>query len=233
MSALDPLRDVWRRLGCTPAESFALGLLALGAVAVLALVWWQGRPADGVTGALIPAELAGTASEGATETAAPPASVSEPNIQVHVTGQVARPGVYELAAEARVIDAVTAAGGPSSSADIDAVNLAQPLGDGMQIRVPTPGETPAAGLTTGGTLSTDPVAGVGAAGVGAAGGKVDLNTADLTVLQTLPGIGPVTAQKILDHRTDIGRFTTVDELLDVRGIGEATMAELADKVTVG
>lgn len=148
---------------------------------------------------------------------------------VHVVGQVAKPGVYRLRAGVRVGDAVTAAGGATRAADLAAVNLARVLVDGEQIVVPKPGEVVAA---PGGAGS----GGAGAAGssgsAGSAGGKVALNSADLTALETLPGVGPVLAQRILDWRTEHGRFTTVDELGEVSGIGEKVLAQLTPKVTL-
>lgn len=158
---------------------------------------------------------------------------------VHVVGQVARPGVYRMAAGARVGDAVTAAGGASRTADLSAVNLARVLVDGEQIVVPKPGEAVAgpgagsgavSGATGGGAGGGG--AGGGAGGVGAAGGTVSLNSADLSALDTLPGVGPVLAQRILDWRTEHGRFTSVEELGEVSGIGEKLLAQLTPKVTL-
>ncbi|MBM6404651.1 helix-hairpin-helix domain-containing protein [Phycicoccus sp. CSK15P-2] len=147
----------------------------------------------------------------------------DPDVVVHVVGQVARPGVLHLPVGARVADAVEAAGGATRSADLAAVNLARPLVDGEQVRVPKPGEVVAA--APGG----DAPAGGGAATPG--GGLVPLNTADLTALDALPGIGPVLAQRIVDWRTEHGRFTTVDELAEVSGIGEKLLSRLRPLVT--
>lgn len=145
-----------------------------------------------------------------------------------------------MAAGDRVGDAVTAAGGASKSADVAAVNLARVLVDGEQIVVPKPGEVVpgqgaagsggvGAGAATGGPGQAG---GSGSGGAGAAGGAVSLNSADLSALDTLPGVGPVLAQRILDWRTEHGRFTSVEELGEVSGIGDKLLAQLTPKVTL-
>ena len=137
------------------------------------------------------------------------AEVAAAPIFVHVLGQVARPGLYELRAGDRVIDAVAAAGGLSDAADPAGVNLARLLSDGEQFTVPAIGETP-----------------VGAPAGVAADGRVDLNTADAATLDTLPRIGPAMAQRIIDHREANGPFVSVDDLLAVSGIGSKTVEAL-------
>jgi competence protein ComEA len=144
---------------------------------------------------------------------------------VHVVGQVKRPGVVLLRPGARVRDAVAKAGGALSGADLAAVNLARVVVDGEQVRVPRPGEV----------VSAPDAASSGAPGAGApgsAGGLVNLNTASESALEELPGVGPVLAQRIIDWRTEHGRFTSVDELAEVSGIGEKMFAQLQGKVTV-
>jgi competence protein ComEA len=150
-----------------------------------------------------------------------PTSGVRGQVMVHVVGQVRRPGVVALPTGSRVADAVTAAGGALPRADLTVLNLARLLVDGEQIRVPRPGEsvTPTPGTS----------AGSGAAPQGA---PVNLNTADLATLDTLPGVGPVLAQRILDWRAEHGRFSTVEELGEVSGIGEKLLAQLAPRVTV-
>jgi competence protein ComEA len=167
---------------------------------------------------------------------AAPASSPEPaqtgaRLLVHVAGRVGDPGVVELPAGARVGDAVTAAGGADDDADLSAVNLARPVGDGEQVYVPAVGEEPPppAGGAVGSGAAPEPDG--GSAG-GSAGGTVDLNTATLAELQTLPGVGPVLAQRILDWRTEHGSFASVDELNEVSGIGDATLAEIAPHARV-
>ena len=148
-------------------------------------------------------------------------------VVVHVVGRVKHPGVRRLPLGARVTDAVEAAGGVSSKADLSALNLARVLVDGEQVRVPAVGEPVASVPTAGGGASTG-----GGAGVGSSRAPVSLNTADLAGLDSLPGVGPVLAQRILDWRSAHGRFTSVDELGEVSGIGEKLLAQLGPLVTL-
>ncbi len=145
-------------------------------------------------------------------------------VYAHVLGEVAKPGLYVLDDGARVAEALAAAGGTLPTADLAAVNLARTVADGEQILVPAAGAAGAApGAAAGGS---------GAAGGGAAGGLVDLNTADVAALDQLPRIGPALAQRIIDWRTANGRFTSVDDLLGVSGIGEKMLAGIRDLVRV-
>jgi len=130
---------------------------------------------------------------------------------VAVSGQVQRPGLVRLPPGSRVADAIQAAGGPLPGVDLSTINLARKLNDGELIAVGVP---PAAGA--------DP----------AVPAKVNLNTASLAELDTLPGVGPVLAQRIIDHRTKRGGFRSVEELRQVDGIGEETFGRLKDLVTV-
>ncbi len=176
------------------------------------------------------ASVAEEGDEGAfAETAGEPeaATSSSPSgkVTVHVAGSVAEPGVVTLAAGSRVDDALEAAGGTKGDADLASINLARPLVDGEQVYVPEPGEAGGGAAVPGGGT----VPGGGAA---PAGGKIDLNSADATTLETLPGVGPVLAQRIVDWRTEHGGFSSVDELGEVSGIGEKTFADLAPEVTV-
>lgn len=144
------------------------------------------------------------------------ASVSAPaGIYVHVLGAVQTPGLYLLAPDARLVDALAAAGGSLKTADLRAVNLARPLTDGEQIVVPAEGDVPDTPETP-----------------GVVDGKVDLNTADLATLETLPRIGPALAQRIIDWREQNGGFRSVDDLLAVPGIGEKLMEGLREQVRV-
>ena len=182
-----------------------------------------------------PAGDGGGGAGGGEHTTGGAAAGPDAPVVVHVVGAVVTPGVVELSPGARVSDALEAVGGASGRADVDALNLARVLVDGEQIRVPEPGEETAPGSGGGSEAGAaqpgpDP-AGAGPAGTGDA--LVGLNSADLAALETLPGVGPVTAQSILDHRDAIGRFTTVEELLDVNGIGDATLSRIRDSVTVG
>jgi competence protein ComEA len=144
-------------------------------------------------------------------------------VVVHVVGQVRRPGVVTLASGARVGDALTKAGGALPGADLTALNLARPLVDGEQVRVPKPGEAPP---------PAPPGPSGSAGGPIATGGPVNLNTATTAALEELPGVGPVLAQRIVDWRTEHARFASVDELAEVSGIGEKMFAQLQGKVTV-
>lgn len=149
-----------------------------------------------------------------------------PELLVHAAGAVQAPGVYRLRSGARVSDLVDAAGGPSPEGDLDRLNLAAPVADGQQVYVPRLGEA-VPGPTGDGS-------GAGADGGGSStpGGLVDINTASADQLDTLPGVGPATAQAILDERERRGRFDSVEELIDVRGIGDAKLEALRDLVRV-
>ena len=160
-----------------------------------------------------------TAPSGGTASAPASASPSpEVIVLVDVAGWVRHPGVYEFSEGARVIDAIDAAGGPRPGALLQALNLAAPLADGTQILVPREGEEGVAPApVTGGAV---------------AGALINVNTATATDLEELPGVGEVIAQAILDYRTENGPFTSVDQLLDVSGIGDATLENIRDLVTV-
>jgi competence protein ComEA len=151
---------------------------------------------------------------------------------VHVVGQVRRPGVVRLPPGARVLDAVKAAGGAQASADLNHVNLARLVADGEQIVVPKPGESilPGGVPGVGGTGAGS--AGPGSSGGGSVGGLIDINTADAAALDSLPGVGPVLAQRILDWRAQHGRFSSVDELGEVTGIGDKILSQISPKVRV-
>jgi competence protein ComEA len=154
--------------------------------------------------------------------AAPSPTPSAATLFVHVAGWVRRPGVYELREGDRVIDAIDLAGGPKRGADLSVLNLAAPLTDGQQVLVARPaphGVVPGVAPTTGVTP-------------GAPSGLVNVNTATAEELETLPGIGEVLAATIIQYREEHGPFTSVDQLVDVSGIGEVTLEELRDLVTV-
>jgi len=155
--------------------------------------------------------------------AAPPAetATTATGVVVDVVGAVRRPGLYRLEQGTRIADAVSRAGGATPKADLSLINLAAPLADGEQVIVPKRG--PAAVAAPAGGASGS-VAGAPSTG------PVHLSTATLEQLDSLPGIGPVTAQKILDYRQKHGTFTSVDELDAVPGIGPARLDQLKDLV---
>lgn len=162
--------------------------------------------------------VTGPAAAGSgTDTAAPAAEVNGAAVVVDVAGKVRRPGVATLPAGSRVIDAIRHAGGARRGVDLSDLNLARRLTDGEQILV---GRSAAPGVA-----ASDAAPSAGTA-------LVDLNTATLEQLDSLPGVGPVTAQKILEWRTEHGSFTSVDDLLEVDGIGDKTMADIAPHVTL-
>lgn len=146
-------------------------------------------------------------------------------VVVHVSGAVAQPGVVELLIGSRVVDALAQAGGPDDEADLSALNLARPLVDGEQVHVPVVGEAPPGGAASSGTAG-------GSAAAGAPGAVVNINTAGPAELESLPGVGPALAGRIIAWREQNGLFRSVDELLAVSGIGEKTLAGFRDQVTV-
>ena len=202
-----------------PGRRAAWSLWVVGLLAALLVVagTWLDRPQVERVGVdPAPVEPAPTAGSPA---ASPPVGVaadSSATVVVSVVGSVSRPGLVTLPEGARVADAVAAAGGLLPDADPASVNLAAVVADGQQVVVGLPGAPGAAGTTGGATGS----------------GPVDLNTATATDLDALPGIGPVLAQRIVEHRERNGPFRTVEQLDDVPGIGPATYTELAELVTV-
>jgi competence protein ComEA len=145
---------------------------------------------------------------------------------VHVAGAVASAGVYELPPAARVIDAVTVAGGPTGDADLDGLNLAAALADGQRVYVPHAGEVDPAAVPSGGPAPP------AESGDDAPRGPVNVNTATAAELEALPGVGPATAAAIVDERTRNGPFASIDDLERVPGIGPAKLAALRGQVTL-
>jgi competence protein ComEA len=206
------------------------GAVAVGvAVVAAALVtgWWllSQRPRE------LPVETHGAVSAfsaaptpvGTDGPAVPPlpGSVTAPaEVVVDVAGRVRRPGLYRLPAGSRVDDAVRAAGGPLHGVDLSSLNLAARVVDGQQILVGTR------------SLHGPPAPSGGVPPPAGSGATISLNSASLDQLETLPGVGPVLAQKIIDWRAAHGGFTSVDQLTDVSGIGDVTFAELAPLVTL-
>jgi competence protein ComEA len=190
----------------TPARRRALAVMLVLAVV---LVVGARRLAD-----------AGTAREvAAVPVPVVAAADAAPAVLVHVVGAVRAPGLYRLKEGDRVADAVERAGGGTESADLAAVNLAAPVVDGVQVLVPAraePGARAAAGATGAAMAATGPVS---------------LSSATVADLDALPGIGPITAQKIVDWRDEHGAFRSVDELDAIPGIGPARIEQLRDLVT--
>jgi competence protein ComEA len=173
--------------------------------------------------------LAAAGTSRAPEVVAPlepvPTAPARRTLVVHVVGAVRHPGLLRLREGARVADAVARAGGATARADLAALNLAAPLVDGVQVLVPLEAVAGAPAATGGGAALAP-----GAAYAGAAG-KPSLATATAEQLDELPGIGPITAQKILDYRAEHGPFRSVDDLDAVPGIGPARIEQLRDLVT--
>lgn len=213
---LGRLRETASRLGCTPAEALALGVLVTGACVLLAVLWLLGRPLLATSSV---AAARPTLTPTPASSAAPGLGLTTEPLVVHVAGRVRAPGLYELEAGARVADALQAAGGPRPDAVLEAINLARPLGDGEQLLVPDRAEIHAsASAGAPGGASVEP-------------GVLSLAQATTDQLEELPGIGPVLAERIIEHRDEIGGFQTVEQLQDVTGIGEKTYAEIAELVT--
>lgn len=187
---------------------------------------------------------------GAVAVSSAPASVvpssgqgpTPPTLVVHAAGAVRQPGVYRLPDPSRVDDVVREAGGLAAEADVDAVNLAARVGDGERVFVPRKGQVPPSvvvGSAATAMVGSVPGAGASSAGSassGAASGSsstvVDLNAATSEQLDALPGVGPAIAARIVEHRTRIGRFRSINQLLDVPGIGEAKLASMRSRIKV-
>lgn len=213
-----PGRHASRRLR---VGGLQLGPVHLAVVAVVAAVavgvaaWWAVRDQAEVVPVTPP-----SSAPSALAPVSPSAEATEPSadLVVDVAGKVRRPGIALLPPGSRVVDALKAAGGARRGVDLTGLNLARPVVDGEQILV---GVAPVGGVA--GSLGSAPTSGES---------LVNLNTADQAALDTLPGVGPVTADAILSWREDNGGFTSVDELLEVDGIGPATLEDIAPLVTL-
>lgn len=198
-----------------------LALGVAGSGLALFAGWWLVRAPAPPVESSIPMV---TTTTSLPDASSPPVD-SEPSVGVvivHVAGAVRRPGVYEVAGTARVVDAVEAAGGATSRANLDSVNLARLLVDGEQIFIPRRGQT-------GGGADSARTPGGGAS---APSGPVNVNSAGADRLQSLPGVGPATARAIIEHRQRNGPFASVDDLLEVPGIGPAKLEAMRGLVTV-
>ncbi|GAA4752375.1 hypothetical protein GCM10023350_42060 [Nocardioides endophyticus] len=213
------------RVALGPTQLVIVAVLVAAGIAVTG--WWVVRgdsdrleaPSAPLTSGASPSDAAAPLADATPAAAGGVESAADGSVTVDVTGKVRDPGIVVLDGGARVIDAVEAAGGARRGVDLSSLNLARVLVDGEQIVVGGP-PAPTAGAA----------AATGAASPG--GPLVNLNTATQPELEALPEVGPVTAQSILSWRTEHGGFTSVDELLEVDGIGDATLAQIAPHVTI-
>ena len=186
------------------------------AIAFVAVVAWRLLAAPAATAPEAQLPLATRSATGAGATAAAPSRTAE--VVIHVAGAVVRPGVYRLTDGARTVDAISAAGGARADADVARVNLAARLSDGLRVYVPMIGETAAPPVD--GSSDT------------AEQGPVNLNAATADQLDALPGVGPATASAIIAYRRDHGPFGTIEQLLDVPGIGPSKLAQIRSLIVV-
>jgi competence protein ComEA len=211
------------RLGAHEGREL-IGLLAIGAVVVAAVGFWYVRSLptqvriEASGGAGRPGASAAAGGDGGTVPIAGP-SPSAATVVVDVAGWVRHPGVYDMQQGDRVIDALQAAGGAKPGANLTSINLAALLSDAQQILVTRQGAHAGDGST-------------GAGSGGAPGAKINVNTATLDQLESLPGIGEVLGQRVIDYREQHGPFHSVDDLLNVSGIGPSHLADIKESVTV-
>jgi competence protein ComEA len=218
----EPIRERLRDRIRSLERRELLGLVVVGALIVGGAGLWYVRSLPSPVRIEAGSPLAGPAAPTALPSPSP--SVSNGPIVVYVSGLVRYPGVYQFRLGDRVVDAIRRAGGARDKADLTGLNLAALLSDGEQIIITAKGTVPGLG-------SSAVTGGVDGGGTGP-GALVNLNTATLDELETLPGIGPALGQRIIDYREQNGPFQSVDDLLNVSGIGEKRLADLRSKVTV-
>lgn len=228
---------VQTRIGLEPRALAALTVVLVVAAGLAGAYFWTGRPepvrapelvrAAPVAAAPAPAAPSAPAAPGVSATTAGPgAGAGGARVIVDVGGKVRKPGVLTLPAGSRVADALRAAGGAKPGADLTGLNRARVLFDGEQVLVGLPGtQVGGSGPGSGGGSGGGPVLGGGSGAVGPQM-PLSLNTATVEQLDTLPGVGPVLARHIVDHRAQHGGFRSVGELREVNGIGERRFAEL-------
>lgn len=247
---IDAARDRWRRftgdlgpkvrhwLRFFGVRRVVAGVVGVGAA--LTAGWWLVRPAAVPVEVQLPVVSVSPAPAPSPVTDAAPVSG---RLRVHVAGAVQRPGVYTLDAGARVVDAVRAAGGATESADLERINLAQTVLDTEQVVVPrrvasrpratvAPRHAPRPRVTTTSVASAPSTQSGSSTSPSSAGSTVNLNTASVEQLDTLPGIGPATAKAIVAHRTRKGPFARLDDLLAIDGIGPKKLDALRDLVSL-
>lgn len=235
------MHAIWEKLEKREKASL-VGVYA----ASLALVWTLGYGWGRSSSASSSMQTAGVSTQGSvevidlnqppkpeaapTESTAPTEPTPSAEVVVHVSGAVKRAGVYRLAPDSRVADAIEQAGGATEHADLDALNLAEPLQDGQKIHVPRKGEVSpptVASVAPSRTPRSAPQAAAAATQF-----PINLNTATAEQLEAIPGIGPVLAHRIIEYRQTRGRFQSVDELLEVRGIGSKRLENMRPYVVV-
>lgn len=235
------------RKGLLPPRKIVLWLALLTLAVMVVMIVWQPKLHSKEAPIAAKAALSATGQEAARveditgATVRPHAGSTRQNgntgkqrITVHIVGEVKKPAVISLPPGARVHDALEKVGGHTKEANLVAINLARPLSDGEQIVVPNKDDAvlpEAAGSAAGHVRAANAGSGSGT-GENIGGAPVNINTADARALETLPGVGPATAQAILTYREEHGRYTTVDDLENVSGIGPKTVDKLRGLVTV-
>ncbi len=218
------------RLRHPSLDAGRLVLMVAALVGVGGMAWAVWSP-HGASKDAAPVHVVGSSTSSTRPSTVAPTTTTPAELVVDVAGAVRHPGPVRVAGDARVADALAAAGGTGADADLERVDRAAPLRDGQRVYVPRVGQRSipdVVGVTGGEGTSSAPATGGGET----SSGPVNVNTADAQQLTALPGVGPATAQAILDYRTSNGPFTSVDQLLEVRGIGPAKMATLRPHVTV-
>ncbi|WBL18211.1 ComEA family DNA-binding protein [Citricoccus sp. NR2] len=212
-----------RSVPAAPLWRSRMAVSAVLVIVVIAGTWWLFRWLQEPAGSSVEQQVE-LPTETEEHTAAPVTVTAHgtpaPQVIVHVAGEVREPGIVELAEGSRVIDAIDAAGGPTDAANLAGLNLAAVLNDGEQIMVPDESGTAPYPATDAADTST-----------GTNSGRVNLNTADDAMLQTLPGVGPAMSERIIEHRESVGPFTTMADLDAVSGIGPAMMEKLEGLVS--